>query len=101
MKAQTVGEYIMTYGWAILIVIIVGLALNSLGLFNPETHDELLPKWELPGWKCVDWECPEGFRQLSEEFCVPDYVSENITYVLEDILNATTCTEQHFARGRI
>jgi hypothetical protein len=30
-------EYLMTYGWAILIVIIVAAALYSLGIFNPST----------------------------------------------------------------
>jgi hypothetical protein len=30
-------EYLMTYGWAILIVIIVAAALYSLGVFNPAT----------------------------------------------------------------
>jgi hypothetical protein len=34
-KAQTALEYLMTYGWAILIVIIVGAALYSLGVFSP------------------------------------------------------------------
>jgi hypothetical protein len=36
-KAQTALEYLMTYGWAILIVIIVGAALYSLGVFSPGT----------------------------------------------------------------
>ncbi len=30
-------EYLMTYGWAILIVIIVAAALYALGVFNPST----------------------------------------------------------------
>ena len=30
-------EYLMTYGWAILIVIIVAAALFALGVFNPAT----------------------------------------------------------------
>ena len=37
MKAQAAMEYLMTYGWAILIVIIVATALYSLGIFNPAT----------------------------------------------------------------
>jgi hypothetical protein len=36
-KAQAAMEYLMTYGWAILIVIIVAAALYSLGIFNPST----------------------------------------------------------------
>ena len=30
----------MTYGWAILIVIIVGAALYALGIFNPATYTQ-------------------------------------------------------------
>lgn len=36
-KAQSAMEYLMTYGWAILIVIIVAAALYALGVFNPAT----------------------------------------------------------------
>ena len=36
-KAQTSMEYLMTYGWAIIIVIIVGVALWRLGIFTPHT----------------------------------------------------------------
>lgn len=34
-KSQSALEYIMTYGWAILIIIIVAGVLYSLGIFNP------------------------------------------------------------------
>jgi hypothetical protein len=33
-KAQGAMEYLMTYGWAILVVMIVGIALWQLGIFN-------------------------------------------------------------------
>jgi len=36
-KAQAAMEYLMTYGWAILIVIIVAAALVALGVFDPCT----------------------------------------------------------------
>ncbi|MCD6591193.1 MAG: hypothetical protein J7K72_04445, partial [Candidatus Aenigmarchaeota archaeon] len=36
-KGQSAMEYLMTYGWAILIVIIVAAALYALGVFNPAT----------------------------------------------------------------
>lgn len=35
LKGQGAMEYLMTYGWAILIVVIVGVALAALGVFNP------------------------------------------------------------------
>ncbi len=34
-KAQSAMEYLMTYGWAILIIAIVMVALFALGVFNP------------------------------------------------------------------
>jgi len=43
----TLLEIVMTYGWAILIAIIVGAALYALGLFNPACY----PTFENP-------ECP-------------------------------------------
>lgn len=37
LKAQAAMEYLMTYGWAILIVVIVAAALFALGIFTPPT----------------------------------------------------------------
>jgi len=42
-KAQSAMEYLMTYGWAILIVIIVAAALYALGIFNPATYTGSIP----------------------------------------------------------
>ncbi len=39
-KGQTAMEYLMTYGWAILIIIIVAAALFALGVFNPGTFTQ-------------------------------------------------------------
>jgi hypothetical protein len=36
-KAQGALEYLITYGWAILIIVIIGGALFALGVFNPST----------------------------------------------------------------
>lgn len=37
MKLQSAMEYLMTYGWAILIIAVVLIGLNYLGIFNSET----------------------------------------------------------------
>ncbi len=37
-RAQSALEYLMTYGWAILIIVIVGAALFALGVFNPSEN---------------------------------------------------------------
>jgi hypothetical protein len=34
-KGQGAMEYLMTYGWAILVVVIVGVVLWQMGIFNP------------------------------------------------------------------
>ncbi len=36
-RAQGALEYLITYGWAILIIVIIGGALFALGVFNPST----------------------------------------------------------------
>ncbi len=36
-QAQGALEYLITYGWAILIIVIIGGALFALGVFNPSS----------------------------------------------------------------
>jgi hypothetical protein len=38
MKLQSAMEYLATYGWSFIIVIVVLVALFSLGLFNSATY---------------------------------------------------------------
>jgi hypothetical protein len=40
-KAQTSMEYLSTYGWALLVIIIVLIALFSIGVFNPSSSTSL------------------------------------------------------------
>ena len=40
MKGQGALEYLMTYGWALLIIVVVGAALYSLGVLNPATYTQ-------------------------------------------------------------
>ncbi|MCL4391339.1 hypothetical protein M1112_01435 [Candidatus Parvarchaeota archaeon] len=35
VKGQSALEYVMTYGWAILIIVVVAVVLYSMGVFNP------------------------------------------------------------------
>ena len=42
-KAQSAMEYLMTYGWAILIISVVLAALFQLGVFNPMTFAPKVP----------------------------------------------------------
>lgn len=57
-KAQAAMEYLMTYGWAIIIVIIVAAALYAMGLFNPGTQSiatgfNNIGKPEPGGWQML------------------------------------------------
>ena len=36
-RSQSALEYMMTYGWAILIIVIVAAVLYSMGIFNPSS----------------------------------------------------------------
>jgi hypothetical protein len=58
-KAQSAMEYLMTYGWAILIVIIVAAALFALGVFNPATYTQSAPT----GFQ--SFQIPSGGYQLT------------------------------------
>lgn len=40
IKGQGAMEYLMTYGWAILVIVIVVAALYSLGVLNPATYQQ-------------------------------------------------------------
>ena len=48
-KAQSAMEYLMTYGWAILIIAVVLIALFSLNVFNPSLGNVCLGG---PGYTC-------------------------------------------------
>lgn len=37
-RGQTALEYLMTYGWALVVIVIVISALYALGILNPETY---------------------------------------------------------------
>lgn len=64
MKAQTAMDYLMTYGWAILIVIVVIAALYSMGVFSepfPSKSNVCKSLWiitaknneDISNWYCV------------------------------------------------
>ncbi len=44
-KGQGAMEYLMNYSWAILIVLVVGMVLYQLGVFNTTSGVPLTPGW--------------------------------------------------------
>ncbi len=61
-KAQSAMEYLMTYGWAILIIAVVLGALFSLGIFNSAT---LAPK-ALGRLVAAQWQRERLLRQREQ-----------------------------------
>ena len=58
-KAQAAMEFLMTYGWVILIGLTVIGALSYFGVFN--LQDVVPDKCELgPGLECVDYHISQG-----------------------------------------
>jgi len=55
MKAQSAMEYLMTYGWTILIVAIVLATLYALGVFSPSNY--VLTYCTFP----ADFSCLSGY----------------------------------------
>ena len=77
LKSQSAMEYLMTYGWAILIIAIVLAALFSLGVFSPTAYT---PKASPGSCQVVRPEGPgtTGFINL-EGICngeLPQYVAQ-------------------------
>lgn len=54
-KSQTMSEYLLTYGWAILIIIVVVAALYAMGVFTPTN----VKKYPDVCSKEGKWECSE------------------------------------------
>ena len=54
-RGQAAIEYLMTYGWAILIIIIIGVALVALGLTNPAMWAPPKGASGFSGFQITDW----------------------------------------------
>lgn len=62
-RGQAGTEYLMTYGWAMIIIFIVGLVLWKLGVFSTDK---------------VDNAKGQGFTKLRPHLAVVDYSSEGV-----------------------
>lgn len=61
-KAQAAVEYLMTYGWALLIILVAIAALSYFGVFSP---GKLLPPqcYITPSIQCNDFRAAKGATQ--------------------------------------
>ncbi len=87
MRAQAALEYLMTYGWALLIVVIVGVALWSLGVFNTNAGT-VARLTGIPTIQAID------MKGNSTDFVLVFSPKKSITSVSfsSTDLNTTTCT---------
>ena len=53
-KGQTAMEYLMTYGWAILVIMVVLAVLFYLGVLNPSSITPTICTIK-PGFTCISW----------------------------------------------
>jgi len=94
-KAQSAMEYLMTYGWAILIISVVLAALFQLGVFNPMTFAPKAPPGSCQVFR-PDGPYTTSFINL-EGICsgeLPQYVAQfngqsSYIYVLPYSLNTS------------
>ncbi len=68
-KGQSALEYLMTYGWAILIIIIVGGVLYYYGVFSPS---------KLVG------ESKVGFSKVQVDTWAVDPTNDNVSFIFEN-----------------
>ena len=88
-RGQAALEYLMTYGWAILIIIIIGVALYAMGIFNPSTF--IGKKYTgLSDFTILDFKAADnGTNDTFQVILSPRGHTFNITSVTTD--NSMTC----------
>ncbi|MEM3418484.1 MAG: hypothetical protein QW285_05270, partial [Candidatus Nanoarchaeia archaeon] len=79
-KAQAALEYLMTYGWAILVIVIVIAALYALGVFTPKASVPCTP-------------CFSSFAYLDHSY---DSGTKNLTLKIRNGPRAIKILEANF-----
>ena len=59
-RGQSALEYLVTYGWAILIIVIIAAVLWYFGVFNPSKWTSNKQCGGFSGVQCIDYTAPEG-----------------------------------------
>lgn len=68
-KGQGAMEYLMTYGWALLVIIIVGAALFALGILNPATYQQRRCNG-FQYFTYMDQKADDAFNVTNDEFTI-------------------------------
>jgi len=90
-KAQAAMEFLMTYGWAILVVLAAIAALAYFGVLSP---DRFLPeKCTMPsGIACLDFAVPSNTSVILSLQNAAGFDMEEISVTLKNDVGATLCT---------
>jgi len=93
-KSQAAMEFLMTYGWALLVVLIAIAALAFFGLLNPARF--LPEKCEIaPGLTCMGFTASTDGESGSEDSYVTILLNNGIGMSMENlVLNVTNCDER-------
>lgn len=78
-KSQAAMEFLMTYGWAILVVLVFLGALTYFGVFNPDNFDN---NYEDDVYNCM-FGCVAGLNFNGSEFL---YINSSSNQTVIDIL---------------
>jgi hypothetical protein len=123
LRAQGAMEYLMTYGWAILLIMIVGVAMWQLGIFNtgstiPTTstgfealkpqlfncmiNSKAVPKWEAEGasgFSCQFFNTAgENIRIYNAEVKINGQYCSFISVAPNLYINCPICGSNHLFR---
>lgn len=82
MKGQTAVEYLMVYGWAILIILIVAGVLWYFGVFAPNKFLENVPTNKTETKSDLDMTCEELEAKLRENYVISLRSSDYIRNLL-------------------
>jgi hypothetical protein len=87
-KYNTVVEWLMTYGWAMLIILIVAGTLAYYGIFSPSGFTASYPR------------CEYTFRSIESNYgqgIIPtSYFCQNIKQICSDMSTTMNCELQYF-----
>lgn len=81
VKAQSAMEYLMTYGWAILIIGVVLVALFALGIFNASSFvsSTCTP---VAGFQCTSYSLTSsGFSATISQSTSSDWLTANVFFL--------------------
>jgi hypothetical protein len=79
MRAQSAMEYLMTYGWAILIIAVVLGALFSIGVFSPSLVTACIPS---SGFTCLNPTLHTGtFTATVGQATGTSWITANVIFV--------------------